>query len=197
MAEQKVVASLFQFLWPPEVYGCNPITIDVGPRSCHMRRESISKPMTYRFNAHRMKWQCKTVAEKVISHASYMKQLCSSAPSYLKQLAVLFFNLARIFVATHCEPYVAPNGTVRQVTKQMNRSETVDLLSKTTRYIETFRRNLRRTHKAAGIVYTDGYLDDAFRAVLQSTEALLADMTILVSHTLCMMTPCICKCWNL
>lgn len=55
LAEQKVVASVFHFLWPPEVYGFNPITIEVRPLSTNMRRKCKTKPLSNRFASYRLK----------------------------------------------------------------------------------------------------------------------------------------------
>ena len=41
MAERKVVASLFHFLWPLVDFWCNPIAVDVRPSSSNMRRKCL------------------------------------------------------------------------------------------------------------------------------------------------------------
>lgn len=180
LAEQEVVTSLFHFLWTPEAYGCNATTTEVRPLLLILRRKCQTKPLSNRFASYRLKWQFEMVAEKVVAHARAMKQMCLRIPAYMKQLPILFFNLARMFVDAPCESFVKVQGCFRhhKEAKPLNRKETVELLSKTSRSFESFRRGMRHTHKKAGIFQKDNYLEGAFGAMLKSAEAFLAYVTI-------------------
>lgn len=189
-SEKKIVACLFNLLWPPGLGSGNPMLAgapkltksDLRKRSGDLGRSSgLFKPA-------RLAWQSDNAGNKMAEYVSTMRKLCSEIPTFMKPLPTFFFSIARLFIAEHVMAVRANMerlGTQKVGAESDTSAESrIILIRKVITSYRKYRGSLVRSFTEASVVLDEDDMRRTYDKVEDITLTLLCEMALAASPVL-------------